>query len=373
MPSPARRLRRARVVTVGLAASAVALSAGVPHQADARMSVIYAGDPAAREILTPGRPGGLGIEDNVFRQQPSGSGLFRGPDGHAHRMAKISGAGLARMSAKEMVTALRTRIDGGCGAFRCASHLVAVDELTPAFSDGKVSFSRRTVRVRGKRIRVAPWNRVKVTRRGYRIVRRDPPLPEVTRASPARRLARAMAALARVDSPYGGTYAERVHLYVSPAFVTSVGLGRGRHRTLGQDGKPHRRSFRGVMPALVHAGGVWLEMYHGSPGSAGTTPFTAEEWRVVPARFASYFNRFGGERSRLHFMLADAATRPAGAPASCGDGHPMRCQWELADRPGASRAILLNGVGAYSVGGQAGVWREEYLSRVRPRPVLYAD
>ena len=55
--------------------------------------------------------------------------------------------------------------------------------------------------------------------------------------------------------PAGGTYAERVHLYIAPAFSTSIALGRGVHHHLGNDGKPHRATWRGVMPALARAGG----------------------------------------------------------------------------------------------------------------------
>lgn len=369
-----RRTRGARPGLVAGAALAVAAgSLALADTASARMNIIYASDPAAKTIIKPDRPAGLGFEDNVFRQEPSGSGLFAPPGGKQFRIAKLGGNQLAKMTAVEMVSALRTKIDEGCGAFGCASGLVAVDELTPAFSDGRVKIRRKTVNVRGRSIRIVAYNDIKVTRNGYRVIRRDPPIADVERDSPGSRLTRAMRALEQVESPYGGTYASRVHFYLSPAFVTSVGLGKGPHRTLGADGLPHRRSWRGVMPALIQAGGVWLEMYNGSNVYRPSSAYPVGHWLKIPKSFTSYFRSFGGQRQRLHFLIADSEKVPEGAPEGCGGGDPMDCQWQLADLPGVNRAILRNGVGAYSVGTQADEWLANYAVRVRGKPVVFQD
>ena len=158
--------------------------------------------------------------------------------------------------------------------------------------------------------------------------------------------------------PYagGGSYAERVHLYIAPAFSTSIAAGRGPHRNLGADGKPHRATWRGVMPALARAGGVWIEMYHHSPAT-GLTSMTAPEWRTVPAAFATYSARFGTAPERLHMMLARRA-RPGRAPP--GAARPWRAsgRWPARRRP--ARRCCRTGPGAYRLGEQATAWRSEY-------------
>ena len=103
--------------------------------------------------------------------------------------------------------------------------------------------------------------------------------------------------LASRPYPSGGSYAERVHFYLAPAFVTSISDGRGPYRHLGKDGKPHRATWRGVMPALSRAGGVWLEMYHHSRAT-GLTPLTASEWRTAPQAFSSYSAALRGRPRR---------------------------------------------------------------------------
>src|SRR5581483_4028904 len=133
-----------------------------------------------------------------------------------------------------------------------------------------------------------------------------------------------------------GTYASRVHFYVAPAVISSIGSGRGPNRNLGRDGHPHFPTWRGVMPALAMGGGVWLEMYHGTGGA--TTAFTAAEWRSWPSAFAALFARAGGASDDLHFLLSGSPTGPAGAT---GCASPMACVWSLAGW-GPNRAILLD-------------------------------
>ena len=156
--------------------------------------------------------------------------------------------------------------------------------------------------------------------------------------------------------PDGGSYADRIHLYIAPAFVSSVGLGRGPHRNLGPDGKPHRAAWRGVMPALARAGGIWLEMYHYDQRAVGA--MSARLWREVPRGFSSYARRYGADAQRIHFMFSGARRAPAGAPRGCGDA--MACQWALARSTPAGRAILANGAGAYRPGAMTASFRAEF-------------
>lgn len=357
------RSNRAGLATLLLSAAAATSPAPAAAADPPRLSFLYGPDSSVQPLIRPAdgqTP--LSIEDGARRQEPSGGHLFMGAADRRARVAKVSAREIRDLSAPRIARRLRAAIDDGCGRFDCASGLVAIDELGARFSDGRVRIRYKTVVVRGRRHRVVAWNDVVATRRGWRLVRGTPPLPAIRPASPGARLSDAMRILGGMRFGDGGTYADRVHFYIAPAFVTSVGLGRGPHRTLGRDGLPHRTGWRGVMPALARAGGVWLEMYH---GIGGVTPFTEREWRAAPKGFVRYLRRFGGSQERVHFMLARAPNPPLGTR---GCGSPMVCQWRLADLPGINRAVLRNGPGAYAVGEQAPEWLAQYNARVRPFP-----
>jgi len=165
--------------------------------------------------------------------------------------------------------------------------------------------------------------------------------------------------LLEVASPYGGSYASRVHFYLAPGLVTSIGAGRGPNDNLGRDGRSHFRTWRGVMPGLARAGGIWLEMYHGRRLGEGYQPFSAIEWLRYPGDLLGVFSAFGGASGRVHFVISNTPRVPAGAGA-CAGRTPMGCVWTLADRAGANRAILTNGPGTYQVGGQAAEWLADH-------------
>jgi hypothetical protein len=304
--------------------------ATVAPAAAAPMSVLYDGDAAVQTIVRPGDGlPGLDATRGAFRQEPSGGHLFGAGDA-THSIAKVNGAELARLSAAAIAAHLRTAVSQGCGAFRCASHLVAVDEIGAPFSDGRP---------------------------------RGVALPPVDPASPGAHLSAAMRLL-DTSSPYGGSYASRILFYIAPAVQTSIAAGRGPNHNLGRDGKPHFTTWRGVMPALARSGGVLLEMYHGSAGAAA--PFSAREWRTVPLAFLDVYHRqFGGPVANVHFMFTNVGSaRPAGAPAGCATG--MSCAWALAELPGVNATILANGPGVYRVGNQADEWIAQYDARFAP-------
>ena len=333
-------------------------AAETPPGTDGRpMTILYDTQQAVWDLVYPSASSGPGITAarGAFRQDPGPGGLFS-EDGRDsdHRIGKVTAEDLLGLSAQAMADRLKREIDEA--RHGATSHLVAIDEIGNKFNDGRVTVRYRNLSVRGKTIRVAAHNRLVVTPTGYRIQKGKAPVPSVQPNSPGARLAEAMRLL-DVSSPYGGTYAERVHMYLAPAFGASIGTGRGEHRHLGRDGKPHKATWRGVMPALALAGGVWIEMYHYSH-TTGTYSMAQREWKLVPGRFASYHRSFGGDVGRLHMLFTGVRERPAGASASCGE--PMACQWKLARSTKAGRAMLANGAGAYRVGDSAGKWLREF-------------
>lgn len=342
-----------RIVPLALVVTALA---ALPAAAADRMSLLYDEQEAVRALTDPAGPGApITAERGAFRQDPGRGGIFD-PAGRdaAHRVAKVAAGEIAGLTPEQIAARLQRESDDP--ETPNTSGLVAIDEIGNAFNDGRVRITYAWRSVRGKRIRIASHNRIVVTRRGYRVVRGRAPLPVVDPAGPGARLSAAMAILASRPHPRGGTYADRVHLYIAPAFSTSIAAGRGPHRHLGNDGKPHRATWRGVMPALARAGGVWIEMYHHNRAE-GLHTMTAREWRTVPAAMAGYARRFGADTGRLHLLMTAAGAGPAGAR---GCGSPMACQWALARATPAGAALLANGPGVYRVGAEATAWRVEY-------------
>jgi hypothetical protein len=349
---PSRLIRLA-----ALAATAAAVAAIGASPASARMSILYEDAAAVREIVHPAAGPGLTPARGAFRQDPGVGGLGIGDGNDAlYRIGKVSAAEILGLPADAIAARLKQEID--TPKHGAQSHLVAIDEIGNTFNDGRARITYRTVTFRGKTLRIGSHMKLVITRNGWRLERRAVELlPTVDPQSPGSRLSEAMRILAATPSPYGGSYASRVHIYVAPAFSSSIGAGRGEHHNLGADGKPHRATWRGVMPALALSGGVWLEMYHGYRGG-GTSAYTAKEWRTVPGAFASYLTRFGGSVGRLHFLMSGVGT-PAGAT---GCATPMACQWMLAEA-GANRRIMDNGVGTYHVKAQAAEWLAEFNRR----------
>ena len=343
------------LVLAGLATVALAISPAIAA-ADARMSILYDEQDPVRVLTDRSGPGApLTAERGVFRQDPGVGGIFD-PQGRdsAYRVGKVSASEIQGLSPEAMADFIQDEIDDP--EHPNTSGLVAIDEIGNSFNDGRAKITYSYVKVRGKRIRVSSINRIVVTKRGWKVKRGPAPLPVISPDSPGAKLSATMTILAARPYPAGGSYAERVHLYIAPAFSTSLAAGRGPHRNLGNDGKPHRATWRGVMPALARAGGVWLEMYHHSR-ALGVHSLKAKEWRTVPKVFATYAGTFGVDRARLHMVLSASPTVPAGAT---GCGAPMACQWTLAAATPAGAQMLANGPGAYRVGDQANAWRAEY-------------
>ena len=260
-----------------------------------RMSILYVTDPAAREIL--GTSQRMRELPWLFRQEPSNSaGAAALAGGGAQRMTKVNGAALAaKGSADAMRAMLKSAVDRTCttpaGATTCAARLVGVDEIGSVFGTAPGASDSGT---------------------------------------PGARLKTAMESLSRLEFQPGVSYASRIHFYVAPGVSTSVSAGLGPQRTLGRNGEEMRRDYSQVMSAMARSGGAWLEMYHYPGRGRPRTPFTAEEWRDVPTRFAAFLR----ERSPsardplnyLHFVLTETAgsDQPLGDPCrtSPGSGTP---------------------------------------------------
>lgn len=173
-----------------------------------------------------------------------------------------------------------------------------------------------------------------------------------------------MKILAARPFPGGGSYAERVHVYVNPGVVSSLGVGRGKYHNLGRDRRPHYRSYEALRGALQRSGGVWLEMYHVEGAARVRVPFNTREWSAYPARFALHLTAPGaaaadpGLRAKLRFVMTRGAPPlAAGAPGACQNpSQPQTCQFALASLP-QNAPILANGVAAYRMEGDEAEWR----------------
>lgn len=322
----------------------------VPREHGFSISIAAAAVVALLAATSPACAATLVYDAETLRSLSHGAtGL--GPDDAVVRPTTISDEKLAGLSTEEMASTIRRAIDESERP-GFTPHVIAIDEVGNHFRDPPPRTRYRTVTIRGTRYRIASHNRIVITRNGWRLVR-DPPEP--TRPGPdhpGTRLSRAMGILAEKPAPWGGTYAERVHMLVAPAMVTSVGAGRGRHFTLGRTGsRAIRRAWRGVVPGLTRAGGVWLQMYHGDRNSV-----SALQWRRAPGRMAKYLARHGGDPARVH-LLFTAVSRPPAGVTNCGG--PMACQWAAARASGATRAVLANGVGAYRLDQDAAGWLRE--------------
>jgi hypothetical protein len=252
-----------------------------------------------------------------------------------------------------MASRLKAAIDQGPEGGGGATHIVAVDEIGNRFRDPRPRAEYRTVVVGGTRYRVAAHHEILPTESGWTLERTPaPPAEPPGREHPGSRLSRAMRILAGMPAPWGGTYAERVHLFAAPALTTSIAHGHGPHFTLSSDGtKRVRAGWRGVSGALAAAGGVWLAMYHGDGG-----PVDARTWRVGPVRVAKYVQRHGGDPHRVHMVLSGFSEAPEGAPEGCGTG--LRCAFALARAP-QNAGVLVNGVGAWRLGSRAAEFAAE--------------
>jgi len=250
-----RRTTRHAFAAVTVGAASLAGLAGVATAADPdvpRTTVYDVGSSAATLLR------GLDcVEHNLYRQAPGDGAAFcsdadddlgtpagaRYWDGSKtinlglHRAkAKVDGHALAKLrTAEAMAARLKAEIEDPDE--QADSGQVGVDEIGNAFRDPKTPVEKKAFYCNGTKLGTFPVaHRVECSVNGWKLVKRtiqpEPPPP----GSPAADLAGAMEQLARTPHPDGGSYAERVHFYAAPAFVTSIAVGRGTHFTQDRTG-----------------------------------------------------------------------------------------------------------------------------------------
>jgi hypothetical protein len=289
-----------------------------------RPSVVYENIVPRRDITEgSGREPGLTSNRGALIQLAATPRI--GSRAPANGVLKVSGRPLLVKSEREIAALLKSRIKRACTRYGIlppstrslcpTTGRVFIDELVPEFAD---------------------WDTATVLERG--------------RASAGQRLSRALAAL-DAPSPWGFSWASRVHIYVSPQVMVDLASRSGA------------RSYRQVAPALARAGGVWLLMYRGSAGY-GARAFDAEEWKEAPAGAARLVRSAGGSVDSLHFVIT-RGSRVTRHRDRFGRlcAAPMSCQWALADSSPLNRRILDNGVGAYRTSDQAAEWLAEFNRR----------
>ncbi|MFZ4755139.1 MAG: hypothetical protein ACOYL4_03930 [Miltoncostaeaceae bacterium] len=288
-------------------------------------AMLYDMDTAVRDIVRPSDgAAGLSGAQGARRQEPSSSALFGVAD-EQWMVGKVTIDELMDLSPGEMADVIRTAIDDA------PSHVVGLDEIIPAAADPAAPM------VVGGRVPVADASAL------------------------SSRLAAAFAALDE-PSPYGGTWASRVNVYLAPAMSTAIAAGSGSNHNLGRDGKPHFRTYRTVMAGLARVGGVWMEMYHGTAEGV-TSPFSVREWTRAPSSMTAEYRRAGGDPTHLHLLITGSAAYPAGRlPSGCVT--PQRCAWQMAESTPSGRAMVANGVGAYRLGAAARPFLAEWQARL---------
>jgi hypothetical protein len=242
--------------------------------------------------------------------EPSVNHVLGGDANRVHRVSRVTEGELLGRSAEEMAALLKQHIDSRCIPDNaCASHIVVVDEIGNHFSD----------------------------RRG----------------GEGAALTRAMRILDGMPSPFGGSYASRVHFYIAPAFVTAVGYGLGPRHNLGRDGVAHRTTWRKVLPGLARAGGVWLLLYRPVGGSA--LALEKRAWEIGPRDFVQLYMRHreaGANLSKVHLMMSNPGVPPGERRSAYCASHA--CQWRLAtDRATINPRLVQNGAGQFQLSSKA--------------------
>lgn len=346
-----RGLRRIALAVAALTVTVAASASAAP------MIVLYAKPETNRAIVKPGSADALPIDGRLFIQEPNVGHLFAGDADKPYRVARMPSTSLlAAGTADAMAALLKREIDApGCvtapwGDAGCKSHLVFVDEIDYRFAEKAPNLNHPAWRGRTSR------NQPKRKFPNY--------IPKVKPGHSGYELSLAMQQLAAIPYPDGGTYAERVHFYIAPGVVSSIGVGKGKFHNLGRDRRPHFRSHEGLRSALQLSGGVWLEMYHFDQSTKTRRPFNTGEWAAYPWRFALYMTAPGVTTAdpailaKLHFLMSNGMPKNKGrAPAECANpATPQGCQFALASNA-VNTPILANGVGAYRMEGDEAEWR----------------
>ena len=333
-----------------VAVAAVILAAGAAATAAAQpMILMYSTPESNRKIIKPGAADALLVDGRLFVSGGTRGHLYAGEADKPYRVDHILAGDLIKQSTGErMADYLKSRVDGDAckfswGQVDCRSGLVFVDEIDHRFAEKAPNLNAAAWRGRSS---------LSQKKRAFPVYR-----PTARTGQPGYELSRAIEILAATPYRGGGSYAERIHFFIAPGVVTSIGVGRGPYQNLGRDGRPHFRSHEGVRRALQLSGGLWIEMYHYDHGGRGRYPFNTYEWQVYPNRFALYVSGLGSTRvdsamrDKIHFQITSGKPKlKGGAPAKCRTGSAMTCVFTLASSA-KNAPILQNGIGQYRVEG----------------------
>lgn len=265
--------------SLAVPAALLALAAGGVTTASARTFVVYDEAAAIAALAAPGPDGRPVTAAAGWLQQQPGTVRVLPDEALAAKVSTGAGSAVTPsirgMSAAQIAATLTEAIRGAGG------HTVFVDELNTAY--------RGTA---GEPLAVA---------------------------------------LAMMDhpTPWGDTYARRVHVYV-PTLPELIAA-------------PERWSA--AWTALARAGGTWFQTYHGD-----LSPWTAAQWAAWPAAFRQRMEAAGGDPAHLHPVL------------SRGDQDAI---WAAA-LTGPACELTRNGVGAFRLGGDVAAFRGRLVAAFGP-------
>lgn len=336
------RFRRLLALTAAVIAGSAATAAAAP------MVLMYGTADTNRKIIQPGTSGALPLDGRLYVSGRTRQHLFGGEADKPYRVDHVTATDLLKLSSsgERMAAYLRGRVDENACAFSwgrvdCRSGLVFIDEIDYRFAEKAPNL--KTPAWAGRTSKSQPKKKFPTYH------------PTARSGQPGYELSRAMEILAATPYRGGGTYAERIHFFIAPGVVSSIGVGRGQYHNLGRDGRPHFRSHEGMRRALQLSGGIWLAMYHYEHGGRGLYPFNTYEWQVYPNRFALYLSGLGAKRidpatrSKMRFLITSGKPKvKGGAPAKCRTGSDMTCTFTLASSA-KNAPILANGIGQYKV------------------------
>jgi hypothetical protein len=287
---PMRALRlRAILGTIACAGIAVTLIAGcggttastAPHPKHIAY-ISEMGDEGHIERLVPSKSTDFAAM-GLYRQMPAQTSVLPS----SNRIARVDGANLAHRNAHGMASKLRAAIDGTCtAAMRCTSGLVGLDDVAHEFH-----------------------------------------------GAAGEHLLSAMRQLAAQESPHGGSYADRVVMYIDYDILADLGNAT------------RARKWRDAMAAAALGNSMWLEMYK-STGVGTMDTVSLREWREVPRAATAALAASGAKRSQIHLLVGPWLGRlPGQTPKSCPD--TLTCVWHAAASTPLNQKLLRNGVGMY--------------------------
>ena len=143
----------------------------------------------------------------------------------------------------------------------------------------------------------------------------------------------AMQTLQGQDSPRGGSYADRVVMYLDYDVLSDLANPRRAAR------------WHNAMAAAALGNSMWLEMYD-STGAGAMNTVSLADWREVPKAATTALAAGGASPSQVHLMIGPWVDRlPGQTQADCHD--TLTCVWHAAASTPLNQQLLRNGVGMY--------------------------